>query len=136
MLFVNASFGVCGKCKFLVLCGVRVHKKVDHTIVLDEKSFVNSGINLISVAIQTDLDRPLTSGEIMSLRGVWGAMQWKVTQTGPQHAEALSEMQSKISQPTLRWMIKETNKLVSDVKLNDTHILSPKVELERSCIDG
>ena len=48
-------------------------------------------------------------------------MQWKVTQTGPDHAAALSEMQSKISQPELR-VIKETNKLVSDVKLNDTHL--------------
>ena len=38
----------------------------------------------------------------------------------------LSEMQSKILQPPLR-MVKEKNKLVSEVKLNDTHltILSP-----------
>ena len=32
------------------------------------------------------------------------------------------EVQPKSSQPTLR-LIKETNKLVSDVKLNDTHLI-------------
>ena len=48
-------------------------------------------------------------------------MQWKVTQTGPQRAAALTEVQSKISMSTLR-LIKETNKLVSDVKLNDTQL--------------
>ena len=45
----------------------------------------------------------------------------KVTQIGSQFAAALSEMQSKISQPALR-LIKEANKLVSDVKLNDTQL--------------
>ena len=49
-------------------------------------------------------------------------MQWKVTQTGPQHAAALSELQSKISQAALK-LIRETNKLVSDFKLNETHLI-------------
>ena len=103
------------------LCGVRVHKNVDHIIVLDQTSFLKSGTSSIHVDTHRDLDRSLTSAEITNLRGVWGAIQWKVTQTGPQHAAALSELQSKISQPTLN-LIKETNKLVSDVKLNKTHM--------------
>ena len=48
-------------------------------------------------------------------------MQWKVTQTGQQHAAALTELQLKISQQTLK-LIKKTNKLMSDVKLNETHV--------------
>ena len=76
-------------------------------------------VNPINVDTHRDLDRSLTFAEITTRRGVWGAIRWKVTQTGPQHAAALSEMQSKISQPTLK-LIKETDKLVSDVKLNET----------------
>ena len=44
-----------------------------------------------------------------------------MTQTGPQHAAALSETRKNISQPTLT-LIKETNKVVSEVKLDDTHL--------------
>ena len=75
-------------------------------IVLDRTSYVNSGINSINVDAHRDLDRPLTHAEITNLR---------------QHAAALSKLQSKISQPTLK-LIKETDKLVSGVKLNETHL--------------
>ena len=57
-----------------------------------------------------------------------------MTQTGPQHAAAWSEMRAKILQTTLR-LIKETNKHVSDVKLNDTlehPSFRPTVEMKRS----
>ena len=70
------------------LCGVRVHKEVENTIVLHQTSYVNSGTNPISVEEHRNFDRPLTSGEMTNLRGVWGAMQWKVTKTGPHHAAA------------------------------------------------
>ena len=118
MIF-NDTVGVHGNTQSFGLCGVRVHKKVATTIVLDQASCVYSGINPINVNIHHDLDRPLTAGEITSLRGVWRAMQWRVTQTGPQHAAALSEMKSSPSQPPLG-LIKETIRLVSDVELNDT----------------
>ena len=90
-------------------------------IVHDQTTYVNSVINPFNFDTHRDLDRSFTSAEITNLRGVWCALQWKVTQTGPQHAAALSELQSKISQPTLK-LIKETNKLVSDVKLNEPHL--------------
>ena len=61
------------KVQSIGLCGVRVHKNVGHTIVLDQTSFVNSGIIPISVETHRDLDRPLTGGEITNLRGVWGS---------------------------------------------------------------
>ena len=105
-------------------------------IVLHQTTYVNSGINLFNVDTHRDLDPSLTSAEIMNLRGVWSALQWKVTQTGQQHAAALSELQSKISQPTLK-LIKETNRLVSDVKLNEAHYPSffQTPEVERSRVD-
>ena len=99
------------------LFGVRVHKRVDLTIDLDKTSCVSNGINPINVDTNRDLDRSLTSADITNLRGAWGAMQWKVTQTGP----ALSELQPKISQQTLK-LITETSKHVSDVKLNKKHV--------------
>ena len=82
---------------------------------------MDSGINPINVDTHRDLDHSLASAEITNLRGAWGASQWKVTQTGPQHAAASTELQSRISQPTLK-LIQETSKLVSDVKLNETHL--------------
>ena len=101
--------------------GVQVHKKVDHMIGLDDTSHVNSGINPNHVDTHCELGRPLTAGEITNLGCVWGAMQWQVTRVVPHHAAALSKMQSKFSQPTLR-LIKETKKLVSHVKLSETHL--------------
>ena len=66
-------------------------------IVLDQTSCANSVINPINVDKHRDLDRSLTSAEVTNLRGVWSALQWEVTQTGPQHAASLSELQTKIS---------------------------------------
>ena len=57
-------------------CGVRVHNKVDHMIVLDQTTYVNSGINSFNVDTHRDLDRFLTSAEITNLRGVWCALGW------------------------------------------------------------
>ena len=94
---MSVSVGVRGSCRVWVFGGVRVHKKVDHMIVLDQTSCANSVINTINVDKHRDLDRSLTSAEVTNLRGVWSALQWEVTQTGPQHAAALSELQSKIS---------------------------------------
>ena len=68
MLFVNASVGVRGKVQSSSLCGVRIHTKVDHAIVLDQTSCVNNGINPINVETHRDLDRLLTSGEITTLQ--------------------------------------------------------------------
>ena len=94
---MSVSVGVRGSCRVWVLSGVRVHEKVDHMIVLDQTSYANSGINPINVDKHRDLDRSLTSAEVTNLRGVWSALQWEVTQTGRQHAAALSELQSNIS---------------------------------------
>ena len=74
---------VCAVCEFT--------KKVDHMSVRDQTSYVNSGNNHINVDTHRDFDRSLTSAQITSLRGVWRAIQWKVTLTGPQHAATLSD---------------------------------------------
>ena len=70
---------------------------------------VNSGINPINVDAHRDLDRPLTAGEITNIGCVcvWSNAK---SDTGPQHAAALSKMQSKISQPTLRFVQKKQSK--------------------------
>ena len=73
MIFVNDSVGVRGRCKVLVCVVFEFTKKVNHTVVLDQTSYVNSGINPISVDTHRDLDRPLTAGEITNLRGVCNA---------------------------------------------------------------
>ena len=59
--------------------------------VRDRTSYVNSGNNPINVDTHRDFDRSLTSAQITSLRGVWRAIQLKVTLTGPQHAATLSD---------------------------------------------
>ena len=51
------------------------------------------------------------------LRAVWGALQWKVTQTGPQFASSLSELQARVKDATLK-LVKDTNNLVHFVKAN------------------
>ena len=94
---MSVSVGVRGSCRVWVFGGVRVDEKVDHMIVLDQTSNVNSVINPINVDKHRDLDRSLTSAEVTNLRGVWSSSQWEVTQTGRQHAAALSELQSNIS---------------------------------------
>ena len=90
---------------------------MDPTIVLDQTSYAKKADSIPSMLTHT----VTTAGETHESRMCVEDMQWTVTQTGPQHAAALSEMQSKMSQSTLR-LIKEKHSLVSDVKLSDTHL--------------
>ena len=60
------------------------------------------GMDPIAEETHRNLDRPLTADDVTRVRGVWGAIQWEVSRTGPQHAATLREMQSKNSHPTLR----------------------------------
>ena len=114
-----------GSCKLqsFCLCGVRVHKNVDHMIVLDQTSYVHSGINSISVDTHRGLDRSLTPAEIKNLRGVWSAIQWKVTQTGTtacRSVEVSCNGKSSQTHAEIDQRIKQA--LCPDVKLNETHL--------------
>ena len=108
--FVNVSSGVRGKCRVLA-CAVSEFKRKWTTLLCSTKQRTRTAeFNPINIDSHRDLGRSLTPAELTNLPVVWGAMQWKVTRTGPQHAAALSQLQSNMSQATLI-LIKETDSL-------------------------
>ena len=101
------------------LCGVRVHRKVDHTIVLHQTS--NSGINPANLGAHTprlvstpdvwpnhESPRRVESSAVESDTG-------RTTAGGSVERDALGDMTTNAQ------IDRKTNKFVSDVKRNDTH---------------
>ena len=109
------------KSRVFDLCGVRISQSEDYSIEIDQAKYVFSSIDTINVNTSENLDREVTPQEQSMLRAVWGALQWKVTQTGPQFASSLSELQARVKDATLK-LVKDTNNLVHFVKANECSI--------------
>ena len=92
-------------------CGVQVIQSGDGTITLDHSAYCS---NIEQIEIAGGDDDPVSDMEKQQLRGVLGAIQWRVYQSAPQHAARLSMLQSQISHPT-KATLREANKLVREV---------------------
>eukprot|EP00974_Lingulodinium_polyedra_P045231 4337466-Lingulodinium_polyedra.AAC.1 len=63
--------------------------------MLDQGEYVNANLYPLDVPTAKDLDKDLTPAELTKVRGAWGGLQWKATQTGPQVAARLSALQGE-----------------------------------------
>ena len=96
-------------------CGVQVIQKPDGSCVLNQSEY-SSHIEQIQFSQRHD-NCGITAEEKHQLRGVLGALQWKVYQTGPQFGARLSAWQSQLAAPCVS-TLKAANKLVRDVYSN------------------
>ena len=93
-------------------CGVSLTQQVNGNITLSQADYCTS-IEQIKVQAK-DQHRKITDEEKQQLRGVLGALQWRVYQTAPQHGARLSALQSQLACPTVNTLL-EANKLVKEV---------------------
>ena len=101
------------------MCGAKISQRMDFSFVLDQSKYVHDGLRLID--IPKGPDRPVTERELSQLRAVLGALQWKVTQTGPHLASTLNALQGQVTKATLK-TLKEANDLIKIAKTNDLPI--------------
>ncbi len=93
VLRVRFRWGTWKKDSFQ-LCGVNVSREVTGKIELDQKNYTRQSIDPVDIPTHRDLETPLTPHQITMIRACWGALQWKVTQTPPQHA--LAQLSSRL----------------------------------------
>ena len=106
------------ECDTYTHCGVQVIQHPDGSIDLDHSNYC-ANIDQILVHGRNDKDK-LTPSELQQLRGVLGALQWRVYQSAPQHGARLSFLQSQLASPNVS-TLKEANKLVREV-YNGRHV--------------
>ncbi len=93
-------------------CGVSLTQQVNGNITLSQADYCTT-IEQISIKSR-EYHRQVTDEEKQQLRGVLGALQWRVYQTAPQHGARLSALQSQLASPTVQTLL-EANKLVKEV---------------------
>ena len=96
-------------------CGVRLQQWEDGSIDLNHSEFCKDIAQM--AARKKGDDSPLDDKEVTQARAIMGAIQWRVTQTAPQHASKLSLLQSSLSSRSPE-IIENLNKLVREVHAN------------------
>ena len=99
-------------------CGIQVTQKSDGSTILSHSEYC-SGIDQIKFEPRHDNEQ-ITAEEKQQLRGVLGALQWRVYQSAPQHGARLSALQSQLAHPRVS-TLREANKLVREV-YNGRHV--------------
>ncbi|CAK9112618.1 unnamed protein product, partial [Durusdinium trenchii] len=102
----------------------------DFSFVLSHSKFIE-GIEPIEFEARQDHD-PVKAEELTQLRGVLGALQWRINQSSPLLAARLGQLQSEISSATVG-TLRATNKLLREafhgrhvsVRVNQLHVGDP-----------
>ena len=93
-------------------CGLRLQQFADDSVLLDHSEFCS---NLSQMPSRSKGDEsPLTEKEMSQARAILGSAQWRVTQSGPQHAAKLSYLQSFLASRHFS-AIEQVNKLVREI---------------------
>ena len=93
-------------------CGLRLQQFADDSVMLDHSEFCS---NLSQMPSRRKGDEsPLTEREMSQARAILGSAQWRVTQSGPQHAAKLSYLQSFLASRHFS-SIDHVNKLVREI---------------------
>ncbi|CAE7443334.1 RE1 [Symbiodinium sp. CCMP2592] len=93
-------------------CGLRLTQHGDCSITVDHSAFCR---DLTQMPDVKGPSRTMTDGELSQARAVLGSVQWRVTQSGPQHAAKLGHLQSLLSTKDTA-CISQINKLVREVQ--------------------
>ena len=112
-------------------CGVRAREEPDFSFTLDHSSFCEN-IEAIGYTTKNEHNK-LTADEVMQLRGVLGALQWRGQQTAPHLMAKVGQLQSAVPTANLD-TLKAANKIVREcfqtrymsTKINQLHVDDPK----------
>ena len=91
-------------------CGVRVVQHEDFSFSLNHSEFCE---DLKQIPVPRE-ERPMSESEMSQVRAVLGSIQWRVYQSGPQHASKLGYLQSLCATRDSS-VIPAVNKLVREV---------------------
>ncbi|OLP81054.1 Copia protein [Symbiodinium microadriaticum] len=95
-------------------CGVRVQQFADASILLDHSEFCSELVQMPSRS--KDDDSELTAQEISQARAILGSIQWRASQTAPQHSAKVSYLLSMLATKKGE-VVDMVNKLVREVHL-------------------
>ena len=98
------------ECAPMTHCGVWMEQDASGNWHLSQNEFC-SGLNQ---AKENGTGKDLTTEEMHQCRAILGAAQWRVYQTGPQHAAKLSHLQSLLPKGD-RNTLKDVNKFVREI---------------------
>ena len=108
-------------------CGVRVVQHEDFSFSLDRSSFCE---DLKQIPVPREDRPPMSDSEVSQVRAVLGSCQWRVYQTGPQHASKLGYLQSLCAAGDSS-VIPAVNKLVREIHANKN--ISVNIQQLRPC---
>ena len=93
-------------------CGIEVHQQANYSFSFDHSQYA-------AQIKQIDVDKhssEVTPQELSQARAVLGSIQWRVSQTAPQHASRLSLLQSQLPcSKHSKEILHQINKLVREV---------------------
>ena len=95
-------------------CGVRVQQFADASILLDHSEFCSELVQMPSRSKNDDSE--LTAQEISQARAILGSIQWRASQTAPQHSAKVSYLLSMLATKKGE-VVDMVNKLVREVHL-------------------
>ena len=95
-------------------CGVRIQQFADASILLDHSEFCSELMQMPSRS--KDDDSELTAQEISQARAILGSIQWRASQTAPQHSAKVSYLLSMLATKKGE-VVEMVNKLVREVHL-------------------
>ena len=93
-------------------CGLRLQQMSDDSVILDHSDFCANLSQMPSRAKGDEKD--LSEQELSQARAILGSAQWRVTQSGPQHAAKLSFLQSFLATRHFS-AVEQINKLVREI---------------------
>ena len=107
-------------------CGKEIvleKEKGENVVVLRQRGFVDGRLETIPLSKErkTDLDAAVTSDEQTDFRSVLGALQWLATQSRPDIAFGVNQLQKRVNILTVR-DLEVANQLVRIVKKNEVGI--------------
>ncbi|CAE7726789.1 RE1 [Symbiodinium sp. CCMP2592] len=103
-------------------CGIHLTRYEDGSVQIDHAAFCKE---LAELPAPPTTSRTMTDAELSQARAVLGSVQWRVTQSGPQHAAKLGYLQSLLAKKDTE-CITQINKLVREVQA--ARHLSPQVQ--------
>ena len=112
-------------------CGIIMQQLSTGEIQLDHSKYC-TGMKQIDLKDRDD-HAPASPTETEQMRAILGAVQWRVQQSGPQHAAKLGQLLTMVKSPTVA-ILREVNKLVREVyaERHSSPRLQPlKCELEK-----
>ena len=93
-------------------CGVRVVQHEDYSVTLDHSAYCEG---LTQMEPPSSGQEKMSPAQMSQAKAILGSAQWRVTQTGPQHAAKLGYLQTLLASGDVA-CVEQINKLVREIR--------------------